>query len=119
MGKGGQDEARRLAGADVVEGTHADHRDVVADEILIPQHILGHFADAVRVFRVQGMILTQRQLLRTGPAVLLTGADDEEARFEIQCYAALQQIDLSQDVVLECLPGIFVGGGNGTCAAGE
>jgi hypothetical protein len=109
-GERGQHEARRLSRPDVVKRPHPNDRQSKADEILIPHHILRHFADAVGIFRAERLVFGDGERSRRGATVLLTGADDEDARLQGQGQTGFKQVELSPDVIFQGVPRVFVGG---------
>src|SRR5919199_1317971 len=103
-GKAGDDEARVVARAGVVERPHAHDRQAVLGEVLEAHHVLADLADGVRRGRPEGHGLVRRHLVWADPTVLVAGANHQDARSQASAEQAFEQVDLGQQVVADRRP---------------
>src|SRR5919202_2093154 len=103
-GKAGDDKARVMARAGVVERSHAHHRQPVLGEVLEAHQVLADFADGVGRGRPEGHVLVRRHLVGADPAVLVAGADHQHARPQAGAEQSFEQVDLGQQVVADGRP---------------
>ena len=82
----------RLARSRVVEGSHPDRRQAVAQVVLQREQILGNLAHAVGRERTQGGVLIEPASAAGRPAVFIPGAHHQHPRHRIQPDQCPEQV---------------------------